>query len=442
MKLTTSEIILWAVLAILIGIMLGKNDDNSTQSNIAHTRNSVQQGYVYTADTLRSIKGKVDRDRWFKILNPQICKTIRNLRLNPKKTRRGKKVKAQKIHQKRSVELENLITIQCKRESKIKRQNTNLHIMLANVQSLKPKELLCLDHIVGINTDLCILTETWLKNEDSIWLQGCELNKNGWKILSIYREDRTGGSIALVYKSKHNSKMVRKGKTRSFEYGIWHISSANTKLSIVAIYHPPYTNKNPITNNMFIDDFTDWLVEEIMLHDNLLILGNFNLHINHLDNPKTGIFLDTVTAMGLNQHVNFATHHLGNILDVVLLEELSQFQILSCKPGFYLLDHCMVEVDISLPRDDLVRKTITYRNIKGMDSEKFIQDAKFDDLLQLENLDELIMAFENNVNEAIDQHAPEKTKIITLVEVWYSLEQYIGLLEDKLSSTTVDFIRS
>ena len=32
--------------------------------------------------------------------------------------------------------------------------------------------------------------------------------------------------------------------------------------------------------------------------------------------------------------------------------------------------------------------------------------------------------------------------IFNLVEVWYSLEQYIGLKEDKLSSTTVDFIRS
>ena len=31
---------------------------------------------------------------------------------------------------------------------------------------------------------------------------------------------------------------------------------------------------------------------------------------------------------------------------------------------------------------------------------------------------------------------------VYLVEVWYSLEQYIGLKEDKLSSTTVDFIRS
>ena len=35
-----------------------------------------------------------------------------------------------------------------------------------------------------------------------------------------------------------------------------------------------------------------------------------------------------------------------------------------------------------------------------------------------------------------------KQGIHNLVEAWYSLEQYIGLKEDKLSSTTVDFIRS
>ena len=94
MKLTTSGIILWAVLAILIEIMLRKNEDNSTQSNITHTGDSVQQGYVYTADTLRSIKGKVDHDKWFKILNPQTCNIIRKLRLNHKKTRREKKGKS------------------------------------------------------------------------------------------------------------------------------------------------------------------------------------------------------------------------------------------------------------------------------------------------------------------------------------------------------------
>ena len=36
------------------------------------------------------------------------------------------------------------------------------------------------------------------------------------------------------------------------------------------------------------------------------------------------------------------------------------------------------------------------------------------------------------------RHAPDSM----MTEIWYSLEQYIGLKEDKLSSTTVDFIRS
>ena len=60
--------------------------------------------------------------------------------------------------------------------------------------------------------------------------------------------------------------------------------------------------------------------------------------------------------------------------------------------------------------------------------------------------------------QKLDNRAPEKFMAILwnpsshsisikknttiLVEAWHSLEQYIGLKEDKLSSTTVDFIRS
>ena len=59
-----------------------------------------------------------------------------------------------------------------------------------------------------------------------------------------------------------------------------------------------------------------------------------------------------------------------------------------------------------------------------MESKKIIKDTKLDDLFQLENLDELIMVFENNVNEAIDQHAPEKMKIITVQHSnpWFTKE--------------------
>ena len=46
-----------------------------------------------------------------------------------------------------------------------------------------------------------------------------------------------------------------------------------------------------------------------------------------------------------------------------------------------------------------------------------------------------------NVKLNFDKPQYKKTEV-DFVEAWYSLEQYIGLKEDKLSSTTVDFIRS
>ena len=48
---------------------------------------------VYTADFLKSIKYKVDHDQRYKLLHPNICSTVRKLKLNRKRTRRGNKSK-------------------------------------------------------------------------------------------------------------------------------------------------------------------------------------------------------------------------------------------------------------------------------------------------------------------------------------------------------------
>ena len=62
------------------------------------------------------------------------------------------------------------------------------------------------------------------------------------------------------------------------------------------------------------------------------------------------------------------------------------------------------------------------------------------------NKSDIIPTILDGGNEIILANWPNDKNIIcninNLVEAWYSLEQYIGLKEDKLSSTTVDFIRS
>ena len=81
--------------------------------------------------------------------------------------------------------------------------------------------------------------------------------------------------------------------------------------------------------------------------------------------------------------------------------------------------------------------------------EKHQNESQFQHLASIPSVpvDQLYRHMINGIHYITPFTSPEEStgdtaSIWTLVEAWYSLEQYIGLKEDKLSSTTVDFIRS
>ena len=48
-------------------------------------------------------------------------------------------------------------------------------------------------------------------------------------------------------------------------------------------------------------------------HDNkLIILGDFNIHVNDKSDENAQNFMDIIMALGPEQHVNFPTHKAGN----------------------------------------------------------------------------------------------------------------------------------
>ena len=56
-----------------------------------------------------------------------------------------------------------------------------------------------------------------------------------------------------------------------------------------------------------------------------------NIHINNSDtDDDASTFLETIEAMGLQQHVNFDTHRKGNALDLMLTESYGGIIIKSC----------------------------------------------------------------------------------------------------------------
>ena len=77
---------------------------------------------------------------------------------------------------------------------------------------------------------------------------------------------------------------------------------------VTGIYHLPYLVRNPVTNSMFKDDFTDFMSDIQEQRMNNYILGDFNLHNRNAEDQDTQVFEDTLKAMGLVQHVGFSTH--------------------------------------------------------------------------------------------------------------------------------------
>ena len=62
----------------------------------------------------------------------------------------------------------------------------------------------------------------------------------------------------------------------------------------MGIYHPP--PRNDITNTMFIDEITELLEDMMGKYNNMVLLGDLNMHIDDLTNTDSYIFNDTMHA--------------------------------------------------------------------------------------------------------------------------------------------------
>ena len=100
-------------------------------------------------------------------------------------------------------------------------------------------------------------------------------------MLTSNRIGRKGGGVALIVKSYLRVKQTGEGQLRSFQFCKWQIQIHHTTITLVSIYHPPYNNKTKVTNAEFMDEYTDWIAETSANDKNLLICGDYNLHVNN-----------------------------------------------------------------------------------------------------------------------------------------------------------------
>ena len=231
-------------------------------SMIRSSSQQVQQNkpIVYISDDLKCIRDIAYHDQCYRILSGHTCQTIRNLRINNKR-KRGSKVglKTKNIVLHSSVNLSNLIKVDinnlpCNQAY----QKTTKHSTI-NVQSVKSKDLILHQYICDNKIDLCILTETWLRDRDTdrVWISCTSLNNRSLKMDTSNRIGQQGGGLALVYGNMLNVTNIDQANNRTFPFAIWKISCKVYTIIIIGIYHAPYLTVNQCTNAMFLDEFTE-----------------------------------------------------------------------------------------------------------------------------------------------------------------------------------------
>ena len=221
--------------------------------------------------------------------------------------------------------------------------------MLCNVQSLKSKEDILSKYLRDEGIDVTFTTETWLKEEDTAWIQSSEFQKDPYRISTLHRDGRRGGGVSIIYSKNIKVHKSKEGQLASFQYAIWKIMSNKLQWTLMGVYRPPYSSTCPMTNTMFLDEYTSWLADTLPLYNKVVIMGDFNLDV--LDETgDPGTFIDINEVLGMKQLVTFPTHRSGSTLDHIFTDVNSFVQIENVIPTLFTSEHRGVEATLITPQ--------------------------------------------------------------------------------------------
>jgi hypothetical protein len=236
---------------------------------------------------------------------------------------------------------------------------------------------------------------------------------------------KRGGGIAILCKQTLDIKMVTTKPTVTFEYLKVTITTSGKTLRLLTIYRPPRSQKNQTTIPAFIAEFGDFLAEYTACSAELLIMGDFNIHLDVRNDANAIAMNELLESLNLQQHIHEPTHIKGHTLDLVISRQSDEpflTNIRVCDTHFS--DHFAITLDVALSKPAKPTKVIKYRKLKTIDIDKFVKDIKNSELITnpSESLPEMVSQYDSVLRNLLDKHAPviEKCIVLRPQTPWYT----------------------
>ena len=196
-----------------------------------------------------------------------------------------------------------------------------------------------------------------------------------------------GGGFAIVLRRSFSIKKNNSiGKSQSFEYIDLTLKFTTKSARIIVVYRPLLSKENILNEATFFNEFSS-LLETLVPScgsEDVLIVGDFNFHINDVNNESARRFSDLITSFDYESHV-FATHKRGHTLDLILT--ISDDKFVS---GVNVIDpaiseHFAVNCKLLFAKPTSERKCISFRNTKSINFDLFRADRRKFALVQKSN---------------------------------------------------------
>jgi hypothetical protein len=275
--------------------------------------------------------------------------------------------------------------------------------------------------------DITVLSETWLKNDDKDQLFINELQEGGYRLKHVPRiSENRGGGVALLYKSTLDVCMVDTVPTINFEYMEATIRLKSKLLRLLIVYRPPPSAANGLSTSRFQAEFENFLEQYTIASGELLITGDFNLHVDVPTDTDANHFKEVLDSVNLKQHVNIPTHIKGHTLDLIITRDTTSCPSIDSilAHDFPNLDHYAVTFNISVEKPCVPIKTIQFRKYKTIDQDALKKDLQESELFSSprDNLEELVCQYNAVLTDVLDRHAPVQEKKIALKpeSPWYT----------------------
>ena len=179
--------------------------------------------------------------------------------------------------------------------------------------------------------------------------------------------------MALIYKSPLNVQRVFDiPMCESFEYLNLSVCYRPRRVRVLVVYRPPGSS-----TTVFMTEFQAVLEILSILPEEVIIVGDFNIHVDVPTDKLASEFINLVDMFGFSQRVKTPTHskrkrvtNQGHILDLVLVRQ-SGGLVRDVTVGDFISDHCLVTCALSTCSPGWPTARILVRSLKSIDTDSF-----------------------------------------------------------------------